>query len=126
MNILIVDDEPKIQNLFKAHVEICGHQALTAESGEEAITLLSQNPTELVLLDLSVKGKFSGQELLAELKRIRPQVSVVVVTGNLDAEEAEFQNLGVLGFLRKPIRLSELDEIIQRVSASSQAETNTK
>ncbi len=121
MNVLIVDDEPKLAGLLKSRFEMQGHQALATENGDEAVELSRQHPLQLILMDLSVKGRLSDKALLAELKKVSPQVPVVVITGNLEAEEPDFQQLGAAALLRKPIDLSGLDEIVKRVCGSAAA-----
>ncbi len=120
MKILVLDDEPKIQGILKGRLEMDGHEVFTAESGEGGLALIGQHQPQLVLLDLSLKGKLSGREVLAEVKKTSPQVHVVVVTGYVEAESEEFQQLGAAGLLKKPLNLADLDAIVQRLSNSSQ------
>ena len=81
MKILVLDDEPKIQGILKGRLEMDGHEVFTAESGEAGLALISEHQPHLLLLDLSLKGKLSGRDVLAEVKKTNPQVHVVVVTG---------------------------------------------
>lgn len=120
MKILVLDDEPKIQGILKGRLEMDGHEVFTAESGADGLAIISQHQPQLVLLDLSLKGQRSGREVLAEVRKTSPQVQVVVVTGYVEAESEEFQQLGAAGLLKKPLNLADLDAIVKRLSNSSQ------
>ncbi len=120
MKILVLDDEPKIQGILKGRLEMDGHEVFTAESGEAGLTIIGQQQPQLVLLDLSLKGRLSGREVLAEVKKTNPQVHVVVVTGYVEAESEEFQQLGASGLLKKPLNLADLDAIVKQLGNSSQ------
>lgn len=123
MKILVLDDETKIQGIFKSRLELDGHEVFTAESGEAGLALVNQHQPQLVLLDLSLKGKLSGREVLTEIKQTNPKVQVVVVTGYVEAESEEFQQLGAAGLLKKPLNLADLDAIVQRLDGASKPST---
>jgi len=120
MKILVLDDETKIQGILKGRLEMDGHEIFTAESGEAGLSIINQHQPQLVLLDLSLKGRLSGREVLAEVKKTNPQVNVVVVTGYVEAESEEFQQLGAAGLLKKPLNLADLDAIVKQIGNSSQ------
>jgi len=120
MKILVLDDETKIQGILKGRLEMDGHEVYTAESGEDGLSIITQHQPQLVLLDLSLKGKLSGREVLVEVKKSSPQVHVVVVTGYVEAESEEFQQLGAAGLLKKPLNLADLDAIVKRLGNSSE------
>jgi len=120
MKILVLDDETKIQGILKGRLEMDGHEVFTAESGEAGLALINEHHPRLLLLDLSLKGKLSGRDVLAEVKKTRPQVHVVVVTGYVEAESEEFQQLGASGLLKKPLNLADLDAIVKQLGNSSQ------
>jgi two-component system nitrogen regulation response regulator NtrX len=112
MTILIVEDEPKVQQLLKSHFESRGHQVHARDSGEEAIEALRQHRPETILLDLWLKGKLNGVGVLKEIKRSLPQAAVIVITGLDEAPDEEVFKLGITAFLKKPIRLEELDRLL--------------
>jgi len=120
MKILVLDDETKIQGILKGRLEMDGHEVFTAESGEAGLAIVNEHQPHLLLLDLSLKGKLSGRDVLAEVKKTSPQVHVVVVTGYVEAESEEFQQLGASGLLKKPLNLADLDTIVKQLGNSSQ------
>ncbi len=115
MKLLIVEDEPKIRALLSSYFEGHGHEVFTTESGEEAITLIQQHEPALILLDLSLKGKLTGRDVLREAMQRVPASKVVVVTGLVEASEEEFKQLGASGLLRKPIELDTLSQLLRQV-----------
>lgn len=122
MRILIVDDEVKILGLLKAYCETRGHDAVTTPDGEEALKLVVNHKPELLLLDLSLKGKLNGKDILPEAKRLLPQIKVIVLSGLIEAQEEELSRLGASAFLRKPIQLDELDRLVQQVAGPARRE----
>ena len=119
MKLLIVEDEAKIRALLASYFEGHGHEVLTTESGEEALTFLQQHQPALILLDLSLKGKLTGRDVLKEATQRAPQAKVVIVTGLVEASEDEFKQLGASGLLRKPIELDALSQLLRQVGVDA-------
>ena len=93
-----------------------GFSVLLADSGLAAIDIFKREPRPiaLVLLDLSMPG-MSGEEVLPELRRIRPEVKVVVSSGYAEAEAMKvFEGHRVSGFIQKPYTFVRLAEKVQR------------
>ena len=113
--ILIVDDEPSIQDLLVFNLEKEGYKTMTASDGEEGITLaLSQNP-DLILLDVMLP-KADG---LTVCKRIRQTMSKVPII-MLSAKGEEIDKIlgleiGADDYMTKPFSIREL---IARVKAN--------
>ena len=120
MKILVLDDETKIQGILKGRLEMDSHEVFTAESGEAGLAIITEHQPHLLLLDLSLKGKLSGRDVLAEVKKTSPQIHVVVVTGYVEAESEEFRQLGASGLLKKPLNLADLDAIVKQLGNASQ------
>ena len=117
MIVLIVEDEPKVQQLLKEHFERQGHQMLGTGSGDEAMQLLRQHQPHIMLLDLWLKGKIDGMSVLKEAKMISPKTRVIVATGFEESSGEQIAKLGAIALLKKPIRLEELDRLIQQTQA---------
>jgi CheY-like chemotaxis protein len=102
--ILVVDDEKFVREMVRRALERHGYTVLLADSGLEAIDVLKRHPGDiaLVILDLSMP-KMSGEEALPELRKIRPQVKVMVSSGYSEAEAMTlFRGQQVSGFIQKP------------------------
>jgi len=102
--VLVVDDERMVREMVKRALERHGYTVLLADSGLAAIDVLRRHPGEiaLVLLDLSMPH-MNGEEALPELRKIRPEVKVVVSSGYSESEAmALFKGQRVAGFIQKP------------------------
>ena len=113
--ILIVDDDPEIRDAMAAVVETFGYRVRTAANGREALARHlgpRENPPGLILVDLKMPV-MSGWELCATL-RDDPRLAsipVVLLSGAPDLEE-EAAQLGVAGYLKKPVHAEVLLDTI--------------
>jgi two-component system nitrogen regulation response regulator NtrX len=106
-HILIVDDEPAIQGTLRAVLEDEGYRVTTAGSGEEAVRLVADEAPDLVFLDIWMPG-MDGLETLAELKRGRPEATVIMISGHGTIETAvKATRLGAYDFIEKPMSLEK-------------------
>jgi AmiR/NasT family two-component response regulator len=111
-NVLIVDDDPIVRLDLKNQVKAIGHSvAGEADSGSQALTLARNLRPDVVLLDI-VLPHLSGIEVARTLtlERVAP---VIIFTGSANSEvAAQAYSAGVMGFLSKPLRSSDLGPII--------------
>ena len=108
--VLVVDDEGSIRYIAKEILESQGYKVLTADSGEEALEVYSNNfgTVDLVLLDLGMPG-MGGRACLKALLEMDPQVRVIIASGYLtDNRDNDAQSRGARGFLKKPYHLQAL------------------
>jgi two-component system cell cycle sensor histidine kinase/response regulator CckA len=107
--VLVVDDEESVRFVAMRALAVLGVEAHTAADGETALQLYRAHPAiTLVLLDLVMPG-LSGEETLARLRQINPEVRVVVMSGYSEGETMQrCAKLGVAGFLPKPFDLVAL------------------
>jgi CheY-like chemotaxis protein len=125
--ILMVDDEPDAQELFRQNFRREIRKGVYAFdfalSGEEALNVLKgQAPpvVVLVLSDINMPG-MTGIELLAEIRKVWPEVSVFMITAYGDnATEAKAHDLGAERFLTKPIDFGRLKEDLSRMLEDSE------
>ncbi|MGP8247529.1 MAG: PAS domain-containing protein [Bryobacteraceae bacterium] len=113
--ILVVDDEKLVREMVKRVLERHGYTVLLAESGLAALDLLRRyiGAIALVLLDLNMP-RMSGEEALAELRKIRPEVKVLVSSGYSESETmALFKGQPVTGFIQKPYTVAGLAERVR-------------
>src|SRR6185503_1589060 len=76
--ILVVEDEPAIQELISCNLELAGHQALRAENAEQALEMVRTALPDLVVLDWMLPG-MSGIELARRLRADRRTHDVPVI-----------------------------------------------
>jgi DNA-binding NtrC family response regulator len=92
-----------------------GHQVTTAGSGQEALKLLGEGDYAVVLSDLRMKG-MQGIELLTEIKKTFPDISVILMTAFGSVETAvEAMKHGASDYLTKPVKKDELIRVVERV-----------
>ncbi len=100
--VLLVDDEPLLLRSLRRILEPVGHRVVLAESLVAAEPMLADPALDVVLLDLFV-GRSNGLDLLELLKRERPEVEVIVMTGNASVESAVRSiQRGAFDYLAKP------------------------
>ncbi len=109
--VLIVDDEPLVRSACVRMLERTGANLLVAEDGLRALEVLASCTVDAVLLDL-LMPRLSGEELLAQLRRDRPGLPVVVSSG-YSTEAARFAEAGV-PFIQKPYTPEVLLDVLGR------------
>jgi len=108
--ILLVDDEAVVRNFTQVLLGEKGYNVLLAEDGEDAIAVYMTNPDtiDLVLLDM-IMPKKNGTEVFYELKKINPDVKVIIVSGfSMDYQAQQLLKDGAYTFIQKPYRTDKL------------------
>lgn len=101
--VLVVDDDPVVGKSIDRILSSRGYAVIAAAGGEEALDRLAREDYDVVYTDIKMPG-MSGLEVARHIKESRPWLPVVIVTGyGNDANEAEAREIGVNGFLRKPL-----------------------
>jgi two-component system cell cycle sensor histidine kinase/response regulator CckA len=115
--LLVVDDEEAVRIVAKMTLERFGFSVLTAGDGQEALECFRAHAGEItaVLLDMTMP-KMSGEEVFQELRRIRPDIPIILSSG-YDEEDAVslFTGQKLAGFVQKPYRPMELLEKVRTV-----------
>ena len=114
--LLIIDDEDAVRETTRRLLERHGFHVLAADSGPAGLEIVADEAAciDLVLLDLSMPS-MSGNEVLAELRRLRPDVKVVIITGYAAADvDVE----GAAGILQNPYDVAVLLDRIGQVLSS--------
>lgn len=112
--LLIVDDEIDIREFAKNYFRKRGIEVFTASGGTEAMEIIEHEQPTLVLLDIRME-EMNGVDLLKSLRAKQNATKVIMVSGVEDEHTvAETKNLGVLGYIHKPLILEELEKIVLR------------
>jgi len=120
--ILVVDDEFSVLELIRIALEGAGYSALTAETGESALELLTNEKLDLVILDLKLPG-MDGIEVLREIKAITESMPVIMITGHGTIKDAvEAMKLGAYDFVSKPFEIDKLVITVRNAIAASSLE----
>jgi len=116
-SVLIVDDEEDFLDMISETMQDSGYKTFVANVGGEALELYTKhkNEIDLVILDIMMPG-MDGGEVYRELRKIAPDVKVVLCSGYSNIGRAEdLMKEGVAGFLQKPFVFNELEYLIASV-----------
>jgi DNA-binding NtrC family response regulator len=112
IKVLVVDDEERFRNTLGKLLTAHGMTVTVAEGGERAVEILRSTPHDVALLDVKMPG-MSGQQTLLELKKIDPDLEVIILTGHASVDiAAEMIAHGGSDYLLKPYPMEELLGII--------------
>jgi DNA-binding NtrC family response regulator len=115
--ILVVDDDDAMRDALREAVIDLGHEALLAEGGVAALTLLASNRIDAVLLDLRMTG-MDGLEVLGRIREMPSPPAVAVLTAHATADNTiEAMRLGAFDHLTKPISRSTLTQVLETMLA---------
>jgi DNA-binding NtrC family response regulator len=114
-DILVLDDVMDAVILIKKILTKQGHTVEAFTKEEEAIGYISDHHVDLAILDIKLK-KMSGIQVLAEMKKLNPDLKVIMLTGYPTIETAqEAIELGASEYCVKPIDKTELEEKVAAV-----------
>jgi len=107
--VLLVEDESSIRRLTRRMLESGGYRVLDAEDGAGALKIAAEydGPIDLLLSDVMMRG-LSGPELAAQLRELRPEAKVLLVSGIPRAEHGDGTDTGMDAFLPKPFNAADL------------------
>jgi len=113
--ILIVDDSPGMRQSVQDLLSTQNYTCLMASGGQEALDILSQQPIDLMLLDLNMPG-MNGQHVLEQVKQKFPYTDVIIVSGETTFDNAtNALRQGAEDFIRKPYIPNELIKVVANV-----------
>ena len=111
-NLLLVEDEEGLRELLKAALTRQGHRVRACATAEEALKAVAAQEPEVLLTDLRLPG-MSGEELLKRLKRLKPHLPVVVLSGYGKAKDiVDVIRAGAEDYLSKPVDPAELQVVL--------------
>jgi two-component system nitrogen regulation response regulator NtrX len=124
--VLIVDDEEGIRETLSGIFEDEGCSVVTSNSGEEALDLLKEQNPDLILLDIWLPG-IDGIKILEEIKVLRPDLPVIMISGHGNIELAvKATRLGAYDFLEKPLSLERVLLVSKRALEKRTLEIENK
>ena len=106
--ILVVDDEKAIRSALKDILSFEGFEVEEAVDGVEAIKKIKENEYDCILCDIKMP-KMDGVEVLEAVKKIKPEIPMVMISGHGDLETAvNTMRLGAFDYISKPPDLNRL------------------
>jgi DNA-binding NtrC family response regulator len=110
--ILIVDDEERFRTTLGKRLSERGFDVDNVGSGEEAVKIVKEKLFDVIILDVKMPG-MDGIETLTELKKINPNIEVLLLTGHASVDSAvDGMRLGAYDYLMKPCEIEVLMEKI--------------
>lgn len=122
--VLIVDDEEDMLWMLQRNLDngIPNIETITAQSGSEALGILSENEISLVITDINMPG-MSGLELLTEVSGKYPDTKVIIMTAYpSNAFENKAKKEGAIQFVEKPFDINDMRKIVENSLEASDAE----
>ncbi len=116
IELLIVEDEQEFRELLIRRFTQIGWRVQGAETGEDALDLLSRREFDVAVLDMMLPG-MSGLDLLAKIKAGPTDCEAVMLTGQATVETAvAAMKAGAYDYVVKPFPLQELESLIERAN----------
>jgi DNA-binding NtrC family response regulator len=111
--VLIADDEERFRNTMCKLLTLKGLTACAVGSGPEAIDEIKRNSYDVLILDVRMP-EMNGVQVLAEVKKIDPELAVIIMTGYASVDTAkDIMSLGAYDYMLKPYSTDELMEKIE-------------
>ncbi len=116
--ILLVDDEREFVQTLSERLKTRNLESSIAYDGEQALQMVESEVPDVIVLDLRMPG-IDGIETLRRVKQSHPEVEVIILTGHgSDKEQAEAEDLGAFAYLRKPVNVNELSQVMKKAYES--------
>ncbi len=117
-HILVIDDEQGMREAIQKILERAGHRVSIASNGREGLARVANAPPDVVVTDVFMPEK-DGIETTIALSRSHPNVKIIAVSGGGRRSNFDFletaRRLGAHGSLQKPVRMTELIDMINRL-----------
>ena len=112
--VILVDDEEDLVKFFKWQLEKIGYEVYFAFSGNEALRIMEKKRFEVLIVDIRMP-EMDGIELMKHSIDLNSDLQCIVITGHGDIDSSiEAMKIGAINYLRKPIKLAELDIAIEQ------------
>jgi len=111
-SVLIVEDEAIVRDALNEWLKDI-YQVTTAETGEEALELITKGDFDVLIIDVRLPEK-NGIEVIKEVKEIKPHIKCIVITAYPSVELAvEAMKLGAVDYLIKPVAPERLERLMR-------------
>jgi DNA-binding NtrC family response regulator len=124
--ILFVDDDTEILAMVDQYLGLQGYSVQTVDNGIDALGIVKENDIDIVFTDYKMP-EFNGLELLAAIKKYKPDTEVIIITGYASMESAiQAMKYGSYDYLQKPFKLEHLRLIIDRITEEKKVARQTQ
>jgi HD-like signal output (HDOD) protein len=125
MKVMFVDDEPMVLKGIKRSLFDTGWEIILADSGQQALDILSDTPVDFVISDMQMPG-MNGAELLEKVSELYPSTVRVVLSGHADKNMAAKASFVAHQWFSKPCSPDEIKKTVERINIIQQALPNQK
>src|SRR6516162_4783701 len=113
--VLVVDDNPRLQDLFRTFLKKIGFSRVVVGTAKEAIKRLEKQKFDLMFLDVELPDA-PGDQVLKTAKHIDPDLNVIVITGYPDSEILDrILQVSPVTVLKKPLKVEQLNQAVKLV-----------
>ena len=117
--VLVVDDDPDVQELFKSFLRKIGLSGVVVGTAKDAIASFRKQEFELMFLDLQLPDA-PGDQLYKTAKHIYPDLKVIVITGYPDSEVLDrILRISPVTVLKKPLKVEQLSQTVKILGRST-------
>jgi two-component system cell cycle sensor histidine kinase/response regulator CckA len=122
--ILLIEDDSNIRYLLAHTLEACGYRVVQATNGIEGLAVgQGMLPAIDAVISDAIMPKMSGQDVIAGLRRLRPELKALLVSGHIDADPQNVASDTQTAFLYKPVPpdvlTAELRRLLDGATASN-------
>ncbi len=111
--VLVVDDDPNLQELFKLFLKKTGFSRLIVGTGKEALAALKKQKFDLLFLDLALPD-ITGDEIYKQAREIDASLPIVIITGYPDSTMLDnILKFGPVTVLKKPLQVEQLQQTLK-------------
>ena len=113
LNILVVDDNKVIGDLFDFTLGYSGHTITVVDNAKTALGVIKDQNFDIVFIDIVMPEK-DGVETLREIKELSPRLPVVMMSGySVEDRRTKAQELGAVACLKKPFEMEDVKKVIK-------------
>ena len=121
--VLVVDDDPGLQGMFKLFLKKAGFSRVIVGTGEEAVAALKKKKFDLCFLDLMLPD-IMGDEIYKVAKEVDANLPIVIITGYPDSEILDnILKFGPVTVLKKPLKVEQLSQTLKMLGHKAAAKS---
>lgn len=112
--VLLVDDEREFVQTLSERLQLRDMGSAVAYDGNSALEIIREDDPEVIIVDLKMPD-VSGIDVLQQVKKQRPEIEVIVLTGHgSDSERKMCLDLGAFDYLQKPVDIDHLSDVLKK------------
>ena len=120
-NVLVIDDEQTYRRQISLILSANGYRVRTAADGQAGLDLARESLPDVLISDWRLSCGMTGLEVAEEVRRMNPQVRIIMITGYSAGEMRQQTTLDISRILEKPFGLEELLTAVREAVTARQA-----